>query len=238
MGLLNCNQFLRQVSLILSAEHGDEAKCEIVKQIVVLVKRSLHTEAVGIRLREGDDFPYYSTIGFTDAFVVAEKSLCKLNANGQQIFGNDGKPMLVCTCGSLLNGTIAKNFSGFTGTSVCVNNIEVMLKNISQNELPLGFRGRCHQDGYKSVLLVKIENDDKVIGLLQCNSVRANAFGAEDVMIIEKACSMIGKTLSPFLEMEAQNKRDMRSMIVRLEESIGELERIIKNLPVIDERNG
>ena len=41
------------------------------------VTASLHSwsgcEAVGIRLREGDDFPYFETRGFPAEFVLAEK---------------------------------------------------------------------------------------------------------------------------------------------------------------------
>lgn len=237
MGLLNHDKFIRQVAIILNNDYGENAKHEVVKRIVVLVKQSLHTDAVGIRLKEGNDFPYYSTIGFTDTFVVAEQSLCRLDANGQPICDKDGKPTLACTCGALLSGNLDKNFSGFTGTSLCSNNTDAMLKNMPTNNLPLGFRGRCHQDGYQSVLLVRIENGDTAVGLLQCNSIQANAFSEDDVSTLEDACSMIGKAIEPILELESKKKKEIRSMIVRLDDSIDELERIIENLPTIDKND-
>lgn len=40
-------------------------------------------EAVGVRPREGDDFPYFESLGFSSQFVLAEKHLCALDESNQ-----------------------------------------------------------------------------------------------------------------------------------------------------------
>ncbi len=61
-------------------------------------------EAVGIRLRTGDDYPYYETRGFPPTFVQAENSLCAYGPNGRILRDGAGNPVLECMCGNILSG--------------------------------------------------------------------------------------------------------------------------------------
>jgi PAS domain S-box-containing protein len=49
---------------------------ELISQILHLIREFGEFDAVAIRLRDGRDFPYYVTNGFTTEFVKAESSLC------------------------------------------------------------------------------------------------------------------------------------------------------------------
>ena len=61
---------------ILSLLNRVASKKKLIYEILSLIKDFTKFEAAGIRLREGEDFPYYETIGFPARFVEAEKYLC------------------------------------------------------------------------------------------------------------------------------------------------------------------
>ena len=49
---------------------------DAIREILGMVKEFTGFEAVGIRLRDGEDFPYFETQGFPAHFVEAENYLC------------------------------------------------------------------------------------------------------------------------------------------------------------------
>ena len=49
---------------------------EMIKNVTGFLQKRSGCEAVGVRLKEGDDYPYFETRGFTQEFVQAESSLC------------------------------------------------------------------------------------------------------------------------------------------------------------------
>jgi hypothetical protein len=63
-------------------------------------------EAVGIRLKDGDDFPYFETRVFPLNFIKIENSLCRYAA--------DGTPELECMCGNILSRRIDASRPFFT----------------------------------------------------------------------------------------------------------------------------
>jgi PAS domain S-box-containing protein len=71
-------------------------------------------EAVGIRLKDGDDYPYFETCGFPAEFVKVENSLCVRDAYGQLILDNDGYPIYECICGNVICGRFDSSKSFFT----------------------------------------------------------------------------------------------------------------------------
>ncbi|MDP2324199.1 MAG: PAS domain S-box protein, partial [Gammaproteobacteria bacterium] len=56
---------------------------QLIGSITARLQDWLGCEAVGIRVQEGDDFPYYETRGFPAEFVRTENSLCAWDANGE-----------------------------------------------------------------------------------------------------------------------------------------------------------
>ena len=72
---------------------------DTIGDILCLIKKTLGIEAVGIRLNDGEDFPYYVTDGFSEEFVRAEKYLCKHDSTGKIERDGQGNPVLECMCG-------------------------------------------------------------------------------------------------------------------------------------------
>ena len=75
-----------------------------VREILRLIQKNTDFEAVGVRLREGDDFPYYEARGFRDEFLQAERFLCEHNGAGEVVRDANGNPVLECMCGNVLRG--------------------------------------------------------------------------------------------------------------------------------------
>ncbi|WP_459919160.1 hypothetical protein, partial [Desulfocicer niacini] len=85
---------------------------ELIHSILSWMKKWSGCEAVGIRLQEGEDFPYYTTSGFPEQFVRLEKHLCSYDENGVLERDEDGRPIIECMCGNIICGRFdpSKNF--------------------------------------------------------------------------------------------------------------------------------
>ena len=67
----------REITLALLRLLNDGSRTrELIHNVTAVLHQWMGCEAVGVRLREGDDFPYYETCGFPAEFVEAENSLC------------------------------------------------------------------------------------------------------------------------------------------------------------------
>ena len=55
---------------------------ELLQSVTALLHEWSGCDAVGVRLREGEDFPYFETRGFPPEFVLAENRLCAVDARG------------------------------------------------------------------------------------------------------------------------------------------------------------
>ena len=76
----------------------------LVGDILRLIKDGTGLEAVAIRLKEGDDYPYYVANGFSPAFVEVERFLCERDGSGKAVLDAGGDPVLECMCGNVIRG--------------------------------------------------------------------------------------------------------------------------------------
>jgi len=144
-------------------------------------------EAVGIRLRAGDDYPYYVTRGFPPAFVQAENRLCAQGPGGETLRDGAGHPVLECMCGNILSGRFdpAKPFFTAHG-SFWSNSTTALLASTTEADRQTRTRNRCNAEGYESVALIPLRAADQVFGLLQFNDHRPNCFTAELIAHFER----------------------------------------------------
>ncbi len=89
---------------------------EHVREILAELKEYTGLEAVGIRLRSGEDYPYYTTIGFPDHFISLENFLCSLDTYGKVVRDFAGIPVLQCMCGGIIRGRFDSSQASFTRT--------------------------------------------------------------------------------------------------------------------------
>ena len=102
--LIQTEQYQNLATHILELLNQAGNRTDLIKDILFLIKAITGFEAVGIRLREGDDFPYYETIGFSKDFVKAERYLCARDQTGEFIRDSEGNPYLECMCGNIICG--------------------------------------------------------------------------------------------------------------------------------------
>lgn len=172
---------------ILKLLNQTTAKQNPLREILMLIKEFSGVDAVAIRLRRSEDFPYAETIGFTEAFVQAENSLVVRDCDGKIRCDANGNAFLECLCGNVLAGRINPKIPFFTARgSFWTNSITTLLASMTEAERQATTRNRCHAAGYESVALIPFRNGDEILGLLQMNDSRAGLFTPEFVSFLEE----------------------------------------------------
>ena len=182
---------------VLEILNHTNSSTDTICDILHLIKDRTGFEAVGIRLREGDDFPYYETNGFSEGFILAERSLCAHDEKGKIIRDGRGNPVLECMCGNILCRRIDHSLSFFTeGGSFWSNCTSELLASSTEEDRQARTRNRCNGEGYESVALIPLRSDDDIIGLLQLNDRRHSQFTPDMIRFFEGLGESIGIALS------------------------------------------
>ncbi len=144
-------------------------KEHVIPEILMAIKRFSGCQAVGIRLREGDDFPYYETKGFPLEHIQAENWLCAFDEKGGLLRGGNGNPLLECICGCVILGRFDSHKPFFTSHgSFWTNSTSKLLPATTEKDLGVvSLRGRCLREGYESLALIPLKSGDETVGLLQ-----------------------------------------------------------------------
>jgi two-component system cell cycle sensor histidine kinase/response regulator CckA len=188
-----------------------ESTTNTIREILLLFEEKMGFEAVGIRLREGDDFPYFETNGFSEDFVQAERHLCAYDKEGKIVRDGKGNPVLECMCGNILCGRTDAELPFFTaGGSFWTNSTTDLLASTTEKDRQLRTRNRCNGEGYESVALIPLRSGDEIIGLLQLNDRRRNQFTLEIIHFFEGVGASIGIALSRKLAEDALRESEKR----------------------------
>ena len=154
-------------------------------------------EAVGIRLRAGEDFPYYETRGFPPAFVRGESRLCACGPDGKILRDGEGNPVLECMCGNILCGRFDPSKPFFTARgSFWTNSTTGLLATSTAADRQARTRNRCNGEGYESVALIPLRLDDRTLGLLQFNDVRPGRFTPGMIAHLERIADALAGALA------------------------------------------
>lgn len=177
----------------------------LIRAATLFFQKFSGCDAVGVRLRDGEDFPYYETRGFSREFVECERSLCNRNANGEIERDEHGKVRLACLCGKMLG-------SGSDGVPMgCfwTNDAQATVDELPEAERQL-LRGRCLREGYRSVALFALEQSGNPIGLLQLNSRQSNQFTPDQIALWQRLAAKFSIALGKFRAEEALKKSHER----------------------------
>ena len=195
---------LRLTANLLNLINNASETKNLIKYILHLIKDYSKIEAVGIRLREGNDFPYYATEGFDLDFVEAERYLCSRDAQGDIIREKDGSVYHECMCGNVINGRFDPAQAFFTkGGSFWTNSTTDLLAETTEEDRQARTRNRCHAEGYESVALVVLRSGNTRIGLLQLNDHQKDMFFIDEIKFFEQ----LGESISiAFERLRAQKQ--------------------------------
>ncbi len=188
----------KELSLkILELLNRSRKQPEMIREILLLVKEFSGCDAVGIRLREGEDFPYYETNGFIEGHVSLENRLCVVDQKGELIRDSQGSPVLECMCGNIICGRFDPEKPFFTqGGSFWTNSTTELLATTTEEDRQARTRNRCNGEGYESVALIPLKTEEGNIGLLQLNQFQRNHFTPELISFYEGIANSIGIVLA------------------------------------------
>ncbi|MGD0283290.1 MAG: PAS domain S-box protein, partial [Dissulfurispiraceae bacterium] len=190
-----------------------------IRDILQMVKQSTGFDAVGIRLRKGDDFPYFVQDGFSTDFLLTENTLTVSGPDGGRCRDKDGKISLECTCGLIISGhTYTANPLFTPYGSFWINNSVPLLDLPADQDPRLHPRNRCIHEGFHSVALIPLKTGKDIIGLLQLNDRRKDQFTLETIHFFEGLCNSIGiaisrKEVEDALRKSEENLRNITSSL-------------------------
>jgi two-component sensor histidine kinase/PAS domain-containing protein len=214
VGYVGCNhditerkqmEIYREISLgvlTILVEPGDLQ--DSMRRIIASVKARSGLDAVGLRMMDGEDFPYFVQQGFPEDFLLTENSLLERNAAGGLCRDCDGNVCLECTCGLVISGKTDPSSPFCTpGGSFWTTHSFQLLDLPPAQDPRHPPRNQCIHYGYASVALVPIRAKDRIIGLLQLNDRRQGCFSLMVVQQLEGIAAHIGEAM---MRVQAEDK--------------------------------
>lgn len=167
---------------------------DCMTKLLSKIKEITSCSCVGIRLEDGEDYPYYVYNGFPESFIIKENYLCAKDTEGRIIrdqYTND--PLLECMCGNVIRGKYNPKFEFFTKRgSFWANHTTALLTNTSEQDRQSRTRNHCNSCGYESVALIPIKANGKNIGLIQLNDESPCMFTLELIEFLEVIAEVTG----------------------------------------------
>ena len=216
-------EFLRLVN-------GSKNVGELVRSALTFFQKQSGCEAVGIRLKEGPDYPYHEARGFPEEFVLLETHLCSYDQQGRVCRDADSNPILDCMCGNVICGRfeVTKDFFTVNG-SFWTNSTTRLLASSTEEDRQARTRNRCNGEGYESVALIPLSMGLERYGLLQMNDRRIGLYSPQMIAQWERLAGYLSVALSKFLADEALYASEERylSLFESIEESAAFFEYVL-----------
>ncbi len=191
-----------------------------IQRIISSFKAHSGIDAVGIRLKEGEDFPYFGQDGFSEDFIRKENSLLERDKHGIVCRDEQGNVRLECTCGLVLSAQTIPFNSLFTPAgSFWTNNSFPLLELTPELEPRYRPRNQCMHEGYASMALIPIRTKNNIIGLIHLDDRRHNCFSSAIIEQLESIAAHIG---------EALMRKQTEKTLFESEENLAEAQRIAK----------
>jgi PAS domain S-box-containing protein len=199
----------------------------LMREATLLLREWSGCYAVGIRLREGDDFPYFETRGFPPTFLQVENSLCVRDLDGQLVRDLQGNVVLECMCGNVLCGRFNSALPFFTSSgSFWTNSTSELLAGTAEADRQGRTRNRCMGEGYESVALIPMRCGGTTFGLLQLNDPRPGRFTIEKITLFEELATALAKAMG-----HRQTAKELQDACQTLRESERWLREMAESLP-------
>ncbi len=196
--MVNLEQQERAIEVaFLSLVNESKRTAELIHSAVSFFRERFGLEAVGVRLQDGNTYPYFETSGFPEEFVRIENSLYARNEVGQPICDNAGNPIQECMCGSVICGRSDPSKPFFTARgSFWTNSTTELLAVTTDADRQARMRNRCNGEGYESVALIALSVSEECMGLLQLNDTRKGQFSLEAITLWERLAGYLAVALA------------------------------------------
>jgi PAS domain S-box-containing protein len=207
------------MNYILEAINRESNSQAIIQDILSLLKMHYHFDAIGLRLKQNGDFPYFLLEGLNHDFLKTDNTLCARDERGGVITGAGGEPALECLCGLVLTGRTdpaAPYFSA--GGSFWSNDISLLPEASIEAALGAHIRGRCAREGFKSMALIPLRSGEEIAGLLQFLSFKENRLSPDLIRFFESVGLTLGIALKRrWIEKEVQDSEEKFRQLFNLE---------------------
>jgi GAF domain-containing protein len=181
---------------ILGILNDPSTLVDSIHLILAAIKQGQGFDAVGIRLRSGDDFPYFIQNGFSQDFLLTENTLIARDESGGSCREKNGSISLECICGLVISGQTDPTNPLFTeGGSCWTNNSKQILDLPAEQDPRLHPRNNCIRQGYQSLAFIPIRANREIVGLLQLNDRRKGCFTLDMIHFFEGISAGIGVAL-------------------------------------------
>lgn len=142
-------------------------------------------EAIGIRLYEMGEYPYYVYDGFPEPIAFKEACLCKNEKSGGNMLEPDETGYLLeCMCRNVIQGRFDSTLSFFTkGGSFWSNNTSDLFTTAPEKVRQGRKRYACNVFGFESVALIPIKAHGKGTGLIQLNDKRVGILSEKSLSL-------------------------------------------------------
>jgi len=207
---------------ILNVFHQNKSLKSMCETVISLIKNYLRCEAVALRLKEGEDFPFFVNDGFPKEFVESENYLCLHGPEGNCLKDSRGHPILSCICGMVINARFDPDKPFFTGNgSFWVNSTTDFLASTKEEKWWKETRKVCNRYGYESVALIPIKSEGENIGLLQINHKGRHLFSKDTIEFLEE----VGELMAMAIERKRTEEEQIR--LQRQLEGLWEIARMV-----------
>ena len=192
------------ISEILAILNRQNEWKKLIADILEKLKQFTGFEALAIRLKDKDDYPYIESNGFSKHFIEEGKSLLTRDDNGEIIYEINGSPKLDRLCEYIINGRTALFPGYFTqGGSFWTNSTSELLAGRSSEMIRIIERDGYNKEGYESVALIPLRSGNNVIGIMHLVDKRTGMFDLDMIEYFEEIGATIGIA---FKRMEAEKK--------------------------------
>ena len=190
---LKLQEYEREKTIeILNLINHSRSIADLSRAVTETLHSWLKMDAVGLRLKEGDDYPYYVTKGFPEEFLQTEMYLCARDLGGQLLRDEIGNPVLECMCGNIISGRFDPSLPFFTEQgSFWTNSTSEFLATTSTDDRQGRTRNRCHGEGYESLALIPLKPGNEPLGLIQLNDRGKNRFTPHLIAMMERIADNI-----------------------------------------------
>jgi PAS domain S-box-containing protein len=216
--LVQTEKYKNLATQILEQLNQIDYRADLIKNFLLLIKVVSDIEGVGIRLQDGENFPYYETLGFPEELVLTSPSLYALDRKKECVCDADGGLSREGMCGTILCGRIDPARPFFTDKGSFWTNSTTGLRD-SATEIYWRFRtcGHCLRAGYESMALIPLSHEGRIVGLLQLSDCRKNRFTATLISYFERLGAGFGVALR--LQQQEKSISQCRQDVTIIEES-------------------
>ncbi len=139
---------------------------EVYGQLLDMLMDSLGIEAAAIRLRLGEDFPFFVTRGFSDRFLEEDNFLCLRDPSGNVQRTPAGLPRLTCFCGATLSQDVEAIQIPVDGNGIFCGNGTTDLDPSGKGLFIASKTIKCVREGFSDICLTPIRSASGITGLL------------------------------------------------------------------------